>query len=290
MPQRATCPGSYGTPTTAGPLADPGLVETSGVVASPSLPGLLWMHNDSGDNARVFAVGTNGAALGTLALGTTVDDVEDIAAAPCPGAVGPCLYLADTGNNTLDRTNLAVFAVLEPPLTGAGPFGAMDATVVWRFPVVYPAGAPVDCEALVVTPDGRTAFLFEKINGGLARLFSGPLPTTDGAALNLTLLGTFQAPGFTFVDHGTDITAADLHPSGTRLLMRVYTGIYEYRFAAGGGVPDVLTLAPALVTLGPLTEPQGEAVGYSSDGTGLFSVSEDRMQQPGQPLHQYACQ
>jgi hypothetical protein len=289
MPPRDVCPGNYAQPVRAGALQEPALVETSGVVASPTVDGLLWMHNDSGDNARVFGMGTQGEALGTLLIPEVLVDLEDIAAAPCPDGLGPCLWLADTGNNALDRTDLSVVAVLEPPLSDATPFGQLSATVTWRFPVQYPEGVNVDSEALVVTPDGAEVFVFEKVDGAQSRMFGAPAPSVDGEPLVFTEVGRFTAPGVGLVAHGKDITAADLHPTGTRLVMRVYTGVYEWRFAAGATVRDLPSLGASVVTLGPFTEQQGEAVAYDHAGTGLFTVSEDRNQMPGQPLNRYAC-
>ena len=44
-----------------------------------------------------------------------------------------------------------------------------------------------------------------------------------------------------------------------------------------------------LVALGPLSEPQGEAIAYDSAGTGIWTVSESPSRTPGQPLHHYPC-
>ena len=67
LPVREQCAsGDYTEPTSVGFVADNDLAEASGIVASPSHPGVLWSHNDSGDEARLFAMSTTGAALGVL--------------------------------------------------------------------------------------------------------------------------------------------------------------------------------------------------------------------------------
>src|SRR5205085_11138386 len=50
-------------PQQIGTLADPALVEASGVVESRARSGVLWVHNDSGDTARVFAITKAGATV-----------------------------------------------------------------------------------------------------------------------------------------------------------------------------------------------------------------------------------
>src|SRR5689334_16822151 len=54
MPERAVCNGSIDHVDVAGELESDKLVEASGVVASPTHKGVLWMQNDHGDKARVF--------------------------------------------------------------------------------------------------------------------------------------------------------------------------------------------------------------------------------------------
>src|SRR6185295_19059380 len=77
------------------------LSEASGIVGSRSLAGVLWTHNDSGDSARFFALGTDGTLLGQFSLtGGFNVDWEDIALGPKPGG-GNYLYLADIGDKNL---------------------------------------------------------------------------------------------------------------------------------------------------------------------------------------------
>ena len=64
-----------------------------------SISRLLWAHNDSGDTARVFAVGRDGRDRGTVTVsGATAIDWEDIALGPAPHGK-PYLYAGDIGDN-----------------------------------------------------------------------------------------------------------------------------------------------------------------------------------------------
>lgn len=281
------CPGSYEGPDELA-VREPALREASGVAASAREPGVLWLHNDSGDSARLFAIGTDGAALGTLTLpGLTAPDLEDVATAACPDGSGPCVWVADTGNNGLDRTDLAVYAVPEPAVSAQAPLGQATASRLWRLPISY-GGLAIDSEALAVAADGKSFVLFEKVDADSARVFTATGPFVDGAPVTMALAGTVTSPGIA-VTYGRMITGADLHPDGGRLALRVYTGVYEYRGLTPGW-PGALDAAERVtVALGPLSERQGEAVGYDAVGRGLWTISEDPDGAATQPLHHWLC-
>ena len=283
VPEDGICNGNYGPPEDAGVLDDPAIDEVSGLVASRVHDGVLWLHNDSGDTARLFAVSTEGAHIGTLEIpGVSAVDFEDIARAACPDGDGSCLWVADVGNNTGNRADLAVYAVREP---AAGELiGDRVADAVWRFPIRYPDGEGIDSEALVVEPDGSGFYLFEKVDGPVARLFATPPQLTPDAVNALEVLAVFAAPGVP-IPQARMITGADLHPSGDRLVVRTYVMSVEYRFAADQGIADIGQIAPLLVAFGPVSEPQGEAIGYSADGVDIWTISEG----VGAALHTCRC-
>ncbi len=55
-----------------GILASDAIKETSGIAASRRVDNVWWVHNDSGDTARVFAINTSGQTLGEYALSGVV--------------------------------------------------------------------------------------------------------------------------------------------------------------------------------------------------------------------------
>jgi len=282
MPTRALCRGDYGGPVEGPAVGEEALVEISGLVASPSRAGLVWMHNDSGDGPRLYAVDAEGQPRVRLELPVEARDWEDLAAAACPDRSGPCLWVGDIGDNARARDGIIVYAVPEPQSDGEH-----LAQRVWRFPLTYP-GDVRDAEALVVSPSGDTFWLFEKDEDDRVNIYGPRGPLVDGVAGEMEKVGRFTAPGLD-IEMGRMVTAADLHPSGERLVLRVYTGIYEYRFEADQGPADLDDVNPRLVAFGPLSEPQGEAVAYGEEGDAILTVSEDLQQQPGQPIHRFPC-
>lgn len=292
MPDRPDCAGGYAElPAPTAPLTDPLLVEVSGLVASPSQPSVLWMHNDSGDAARLYAADREGRALLRVELdGIDFTDAEDIAAAPCPDASGPCLWVADTGNNRLDRDEVFVFAVPEPEVdVGAESLATIRVPEdeVWRFPLRYPSEA-FDAEAFVVLPDASALVLLEKRDGSESRVAALEAPFARDGENVLEEIGVLANPGVD-VSNGRMITGADLHPNGERMLIRTYTGVYEVFLGEGGSALDLPGAVAETITLGPLSEPQGEAIAYDDSGKGLWTVSEDPNRQQPKPLNHYAC-
>ena len=63
----------------------PRVRESSGVAVSRAHRGVLWTHNDSGDDAYVYATDLAGTDRGVVRIrGARAVDWEDIALGPCP--------------------------------------------------------------------------------------------------------------------------------------------------------------------------------------------------------------
>lgn len=284
MDPLAQCATDVSEPIAAGTLSDE-LVEASGIVASPTHAGVLWSHND-GDDARLYAMTTTGASLGSIGLpGIDVDDIEDLAAAPCPDLVSACLYLCDCGDNDLDRSELVVLVVLEPDVAPDRPLPPNSAAQqVWRFPLLVPQG-PANVEAFIVTPDATAIVLFEKERNS-ARVLRLPAPWTPDVLTELQLANRITAPGPDGV-----VTGAAIHPSGARALLRTYVGVFEARIdVAAGGLGVAALDGDDFVELFRPDEPQGEAVAYDETGTGIWTVSESPDRTMNQPLHHAVCE
>src|SRR5206468_183531 len=116
---------AYAAPTRTGTVTAPALTELSGIAASRANPGVLYVHNDSGDTARFFAIDQAGALLAEFDLpGVTAVDWEDIAVGPCGAGGGSCVYLGDIGDNNLTRSDYAVYRVREPSVSAGQPLAA----------------------------------------------------------------------------------------------------------------------------------------------------------------------
>src|SRR5690242_21941395 len=91
------------------------LNEASGIARGIASPGILYVHNDSGDSARVFALDARtGLARAVIYLpGAVNHDWEDIAVAPDAHGT-PSLWIADTGDNNTNRAEVQLYRIDEP--------------------------------------------------------------------------------------------------------------------------------------------------------------------------------
>jgi hypothetical protein len=246
----------------------PPIAEMSGIVPSSRYPGIFWVHNDSGDEARLFAIRTDGKTVMPAWMsefyfvdkpvtgkqpyaGLRVDqasnsDWEDIA------IDGDTLYIADTGNNGNARRDLGVYVLPEP-----NPQAVERARVLKWLPVAYPEqtafppeGAwPFDCEAIFVYKH-KLYFVSKH------RLGSNGMPDKSANLYRLDTKHTEQVNVLKKVDSRADlggwVTAADLSPDGKTLAVLchypvasvwLFTAKEGDRFLSGNARRMILTNA-----------------------------------------------
>ena len=260
----------------AGTVASGALTEISGVAASRRTNGVYWVHNDSGDTARVFAIGADGRDLGEFALGgVTAVDWEDIAAGPGPAAGVAYLYLADIGDNARTRASVQIYRVSEPavnPAATPGPPQTLGG--VATLTLTYPDG-PHDAEALIVDPTTGELFVVTKdLVGGVAGVFRAPANLANGSTSGLTRVATVS------LGAGRGVTGADVTPNGDVVALRTYLSVVLFPRAAGQSLAQAFSqascagAAPPFGSSTPASEPQGEAIGFTRDGRGYVTVSE----------------
>ncbi|MDA2929475.1 lamin tail domain-containing protein [Acidobacteria bacterium AH-259-O06] len=69
------------------------------------------------------------------------------------------------------------------------------------------------------------------------------------------------------------IVGGDISPSGLEILLKNYTAMYYWSRTPGQNLWEAISDEP--VTVAYIPEVQGEAVGWASDGTGYYTVSEE---------------
>src|SRR3990172_8084703 len=151
------------------------LSEASGLAASAKNPGVLWIHNDSGDTNRIFAMSITGRHLGIYYLDDMkARDWEDIAVAPGPVKGKSYLYLADTGDNDAKHLMKRIYRFEEPKVDTSQT--AVD-TVLASIDVItfqYPDGKR-DAEGLMVDPLSADIYIVSK-REQQSRLYRMPFP------------------------------------------------------------------------------------------------------------------
>jgi hypothetical protein len=261
-PAAATLGSAAAAPVRTVRISDPRIVESSGLVASPSDPDVVWTVNDSGDSARAFAVSLRtGGTVAVLDERTDARDCEAMTAGRDP-AGRPMLWIGDIGDNRADRTSVVLRLLHEPQ-----PTHSVTVTPV-SLRVRYPGG-PADAESLIWTPDGRLLIVTKGLLGGAVL----QVPPT---AVRRALAGHDVAtPALaTVVGRVSQVLPTDgvALPDG-RLIVRDYTGATVYQPPAYDGKPLV---AQARIPL-PEQE-QGETMAAVDNGRDILVGSEGRDQ------------
>lgn len=192
-------------------LANNAIREASGLAQSRLGDDLFWINNDSGESNRIFAVSRNGADLGQLVLtGASAVDYEDIATGPGPDPAMNYIYIADVGDNGLRRSNVKIYRVEEPDISGLSTPFNISATVA-AFPFSYPDGAH-NCETLMIDPDTKDFYLVTKRSGDVPVLYRGTT-TTPGVSQTLEKMGNM--PYFATLGTFYDPPRPMYKPAGT---------------------------------------------------------------------------
>ncbi len=172
------------------------------------------------------------------------------------------IWLADTGDNDATRSTVALHVLRPDGTTGL-------------FRLAYPDG-PHDAEALLVAPDG-TPYVVTKEVFGASGVYRPASPLVDGgtvplarvAGVNMTLTGTVGGP----VGRAGQllVTGGAVSADGRHLALRTYTDAYVWPLV-GGDVVGALAGDPVTIPLP--ASPQGEAIGFATDGASLLVASE----------------
>ena len=215
------------------------LDEVSGLVKSER-GDFYWVHNDSGDSARLFAIDAAGTPLVPSWKGVAPEDwpghaiehasnMDWEAIALADGV----LYIADVGNNGNARRDLGVYVVNEPDPTAVQRMKALK-----HLPIRYPDQRQhpgdvwhFDCEAIFVA-DGKLYFItkhrqprrISEWEPG-AKLYRLDTDYTDRENV-LTLIGQR--------DDVTVVTGADISPDGTQLAVATYVALWIFERPASG--------------------------------------------------------
>lgn len=189
--------------------------ESSGLIGS--LNGdFLWTHNDSGDSARIFAVGYHGELLGEVRVdGATSTDWEAITSDG-----NGHLLIGDIGNNENQRRDLTIYVIPEPD--PAADHVSVTKKLHFRYPeqLAFPDQTHFnfDAEALFWWKD-RLFLLTKHRSDQNTVLYVFPEDLGTGT---LELIRVAEAT------IGSMVTDAAISPDGSHLAVLTYAGITIY--------------------------------------------------------------
>jgi hypothetical protein len=242
-----------------GTIENPDIVEASGIVMSRDQPGVLWVHNDSGDRPRMFATNEHGDDLGAFVLvGASAMDWEDLAIGRGPAPGRSYLYLGDIGDNGVHREMIRIYRVAEPTVTAQIEPRITD---VVELELRYPDG-PHNAETLMMDPISGALVVVVKTAEPEAPVFQVQVPT-DGASAVLEPV-TDLALG------GAAATGGDISADGRWLAVRTYSRVFVWRRVQHEPLAAAFAREPCLQPLGD----DGEAFAWLPTGDGYVTLPE----------------
>ncbi len=249
------------------------LNEISGMVSGRINPDILWVHNDSGDENRIYAVGMQANLLGIYTLtGAQNRDWEDIAIGPGPRGRSFYIYIGDIGDNNAEYPVKFIYRVPEPvvPRTPAIHDSVLSDCISIGF--TYPDG-PRDAECLLVDPLNADIYVLSK-RDAQTHVYFAPYPQPTDSIFEIQKLGTITITG---------ITAGDIAPNGDFIILKNYNEVFLWHRRPNDSVFETLCRKPERLPYVP--EAQGEAIAWEFSGSGYITTSEVIGGIPAQLIH-----
>ncbi|HEY0429452.1 MAG TPA: hypothetical protein VGC76_16860 [Pyrinomonadaceae bacterium] len=257
-----------------GRIKSPEIDESSGIAASKCQPGVFWTHNDSGDDAFIFAINAQGEHLGVWRVASAENkDWEDIAAFKT--AAGECfLYVGDIGDNDRKRDDLKIYRVREPSVSAADKASTRKTASTTEpadvIRIDYADGRH-DAETLMIHPQTGDIYVLSKRTDAPSGVYKLAANYNLDKTNTLKKIAELTVPA---IPNGF-LTGGDISPDGRRAILCDYFDAYEIALPdASNDFDEIWKQKIAVVHLGE--REQGEAVGYSADGNSIFATSEKR--------------
>ncbi|MGZ3749830.1 MAG: hypothetical protein ACXVAU_01050 [Mucilaginibacter sp.] len=255
----------------AGRLQNKEMDEISGIAASGIHNGIYYVHNDSGDTSRFFAITPNGKIKSVIyfkgdskeELG--VHDCEDIAVGPGPVKGKSYVYLGDIGDNKGWYPYITVYR-FEEQTSWIGKDSTIKANAV-PIHFKYPDG-PRDAESLMIDPVEKLIYIVSKRSDSVT-VYTSPLDFKANDTVTLTKRCKLYFNGFKPFKW---ITAGDISKDGQQVLLKDYVKVYYWKRMNNEPIWKTLLRKP--VELPYQQEKQGEAIGFTPDGKGYYTTSE----------------
>lgn len=238
--------------------------EASGIAASRKNSHVFWTHNDSGDENRLFAFDEQGRHLGLYTIdGCENRDWEDMAIGPGPVDGLHYLYIGDIGDNLALNEIKTIYRIAEPDVATGQDTVTVRVDDAEGIHFRYPDEIH-DAEALMVDPLTKDLYIVSK-DTTQALVFRAPYPQSITETITLEAVAVLPM-GW--------VVSGDISPDGLEILIKTYFAIYYWNRSPEESLGQAFD-RPAVSLPYVLNEPQGEAVGWKSDGMGYYTISEE---------------
>jgi hypothetical protein len=264
----------YDLPKVVGRITNTDVTESSGLAASKCQPGVFWTHNDSGDDALIYAFNLNGENLGTWRVRNAQnDDWEDIAT--FRDAAGKCfIYIGEIGNNSEKRDTRTIYRVGEPQVS-AESRNIMRKNALLTDPAEVlnytSQSIKLDAESLMVHPANGDIYVLTKSRELPSSVLKIKPLFGDPSVQTAERIAEIKVPSIPF---GL-LTGGDISPDGRRVVLCDYREGYELTLPAGDdNFDDIWRQPPVEIDLGD--RDTGEAIAYGLDGRTVYATTEGK--------------
>ncbi|MEQ9299284.1 MAG: hypothetical protein RIF33_12005 [Cyclobacteriaceae bacterium] len=249
-------------------VTDSRLDEVSGMVVSRKNPSHLWVHNDSGDDPKLYLIDLEAQIKMTVILeGVEAIDWEDLTWRNHNGKSQ--LIIGDIGDNKALRDNISLHIIDEPLFQGQDKLSIPNAEIT-TVNLRYQEG-PRDAESLAYDPTSDRVIIITKREENVM-VYEFKLEGQDELVLSSS--GKINWRNF---------TSADINSDG-QVLVKNYNVVFYWPTGSKSVAESILQEDPARVPY--IIEPQGEAIAWDSLG-GFYTLSEHNMNTK-QLLYYYA--
>ncbi|MFS1424287.1 hypothetical protein [Shewanella sp. 10N.286.48.B5] len=275
------------------------IAEASGLAYSNIHHDVLWLHNDGGDSAAVYAINLSGDVLATVNIeGVKNIDWEDMSSFIIDGKA--YLLIADVGDNRANRSQYFIHIIAEPDVSKLELAASIKLTPLVSLAFNYQDG-PKDCESVAVDVVNQQIVLLSKrhtpqtlyqlplqlaqspalLPSEFPSQLPMPLPKQERDTLVATPLGAPPALPETFSDYFGSIrlalfsgnsTAMSFSKDGLSAVVLTYGHAYYYKQQQPTGALSLLSTTPTIIDFPKLF--QAEAVSFNHDASRFYITSE----------------
>lgn len=260
----------FGPVEDLGELDEDAIEEASGLAHSRTESQGIWVHNDSGNDPELFLISHKAQIMKTYLLeGIENRDWEDICIGPGPEDGLNYIYLGEIGDNLTIHNTKYIYRFREPAFQPGQSHETDTIKNIDAITIQYP-GSTQNAEAMMIDPLEKDIYIIAK-NQDEPAIYLLPFEeqNTQGTKV-LEKKGVLNIKSESPADL---ITAADISPDGMEILVKTYGAIlYWKRDSSQTSISDLLQTTPDSIAYVP--EPQGEAIAFTPDGDGFFTVSE----------------
>jgi hypothetical protein len=246
------------------------LNEISGLACGKTNTNLVYMIEDKGNDNEVHVFNQQGEFQFKLVIpGLSNTDWEDIAIGVGPDEGKNYIYIADIGDNDANRNSVRIIRFEEPNQSNVSG-NSLDINDYDLIDFQYPSG-PKDAEVLMLNPFNKSLIVVTK-KDALARVYELKYPynANMNQAEFIGLL-PFQK-----------LIAGDISHDGSQIVMKNKDIVYYWTTQGNNPLKTLFDQTPVKVDY--IVEPQGESIGFSSDGNNFFTISETKDHAGAEPI------